>query len=155
MTFYVQPSLTETTITDWTWWAVVNTGVSASLANGNILDTIPISAQVPTAGPAAQLAVDQVHSLYPMVATTDWVTAPTTAIVYNGTLVGQSGGINNATRPAIAARNSSAVTSTMAAATAGKTQSGLTIVGPRGLTDSHAQTFAKFTRNSSVRKVKP
>jgi hypothetical protein len=155
MTFYVQPSLTETTITDWTWWAVVNTGVSASLANGNILDTIPISAQVPTAGPAAQLAIDQVHSLYPMVATTDWVTAPTTAIVYNGTLVGQSGGINNATRPAIAARNSSAVTSTMAAATAGKTQSGLTIVGPRGLTDSHAQTFAKFTRNSLVRKVKP
>jgi len=90
-----------------------------------------------------------------MVANTDWVAAPTTAIVYNGTLVGKSGGINNATRPAIAARNPSAVTSTMTAASGRKEQSGLTVVGPQGLTDSHAQTFARLSRTSSARKVKP
>lgn len=155
MTFYVQPSLAETTITDWTDWAVVYSGVSAEVANGAIFATLPISAQVPTAGPSAPVEIDQTHSLYSVSAATDWITSPTTTIVYNGTLVGQSGGIDLAARPAIAAGNANAVTNTLATAAGATAQISLSIVSPRGLTHSNVQTIAKSAGTASAKPVKP
>lgn len=103
MTFYVQPSLTETTVTEWTGWAVSLPVVSPVLSSGEIFTTLPVIAQVPIAGPTPVLVADLTHSLYAMQPTTDWLTAPTTTILYNGTLIGQSGGINAQTQPAVAA----------------------------------------------------
>ena len=151
MTFYVQPSLTEKTITDWTDWAVVYSGVSAVVANGEIFGTLPVGAQVPVAGRSAPTVIDQTHSLYSMVAATDWVTSPATAIVYNGALIGQSGGINLAARSAIATGNVNAVTGTLAMSAAGTKQSAVTIVGPRGLTHSNVQTIARSIGTASAK----
>jgi hypothetical protein len=103
MTFYVQPSLTETTVTEWTGWAISIPTVSPVLSSGEIFNTLPVIAQVPTAGPTPVLVADQTHSLYAMQPTTDWLTAPTTTLSYKGTLIGQSGGINTKTQPAIGA----------------------------------------------------
>ncbi len=103
MTFYVQPSLTETTVTEWTGWAISIPIISPVLSSGEIFNRLPVNAQVPTAGPNQVLVADQTHSLYAMQPTTDWLTAPATTLSYNGTLIGQSGGINATTQPAVAA----------------------------------------------------
>ena len=153
MMFYVQPALAETTVTEWTGWAVVYPEASQASLGGEIFDTIPVYAQVPAAGPSPQLAIDQTYSLYPLVSPADWFTAPTTAVLYNGVVIGKSGGIDNATRPAVAAGNAAKVTGTLAS---GRTaQSTLNIVGQRGLTKGQAQTIAKTAGTSSVPSAKP
>ncbi len=153
MTFYVQPWLTESTIQEWTGWAIPYPSVSPVWNSGEIFNSIPVKAQVPMAGPAAELSADQVHSLYPMAATTDWLTAPTTTVVYNGALIGKSGGINAATTPVVAPGVASAVTNTLALAS-GRTARPTTVtVGPGGLAKSQLQTIAKSTKSSMTTRT--
>lgn len=147
MTFYVQPWLTETTVSEWTGWAVAYPPPSPVWNSGEIFESLPIIAQVPAAGPSSELAVDQVHSLYSMAATTDWLTAPTTTIVYNGTIVGKSGGINAATTPPVTPARTFAPTGALALAS-GRIAPSTTIVGSGGLAKSQLQTIAKSTKSN-------
>ena len=102
MTFYVQPWLTETTVTEWTGWAISMPAINQVLSSGEIFNTLPVIAQVPTAGPNPVLVADQTYSVYAMQPTTDWLTATATTLSYNGTLIGRSGGINTKMLPAAA-----------------------------------------------------
>ena len=51
LTFYVQPSLTETTIVDWLWWAIPYSSPRFNWNDSNIFNEIDIAPQVPVAGP--------------------------------------------------------------------------------------------------------
>jgi hypothetical protein len=128
MTFYVQPWLTETTVIDWIGWAVPLPEVSPVLLNGGeIFNNVPVIAQVPTAGPLLLPVPEEVHSLYAMQSTTDWLTAPTTALSYNGTIIEKSGGINSATQSAVAPAGAPLVPVSAPVGALGRT-----IIGPRG-----------------------
>ena len=148
MTFYVQPSLTETTVTEWTGWAVPYAPPNPLLNSGEIFKALPIVAQVPTAGPSSELAVDQVHSLYSMASATDWLTTPTTTVLYNGTIVGKSGGINAATTPAVNQAGTFAPNKALAVASSRVAPTMNTVVGPSGLTGSQVQAIAKSTKSN-------
>jgi hypothetical protein len=154
MTFYVQPALTETTVTTWNYWAVSYPTLDPSLASGAYLSGLQVSGQVPTAGPTAQLTADQAYSLYPMKTTTDWLTDPATTVLYNGTIVGRSGGVNNATRPALAAKNPTAVTGAMVATAAAKAQSSSTVFGPRGLAGNKIRPVTPSKGSAPPRAVR-
>jgi hypothetical protein len=107
MTFYVQPALTETTVTEWTGWAIPSPPINPVLNSGEIFGSIAVVAQVPTAGPGSLLVADKASSLYPMQTMTDWLTTPAATIAYNGSIVGRSGGLNNATHPVAQAASAS------------------------------------------------
>jgi len=128
MTFYLQPSLTETTVTEWTGWAISTPTIDPVLSSGEIFNKLPVLAQVPTAGPNPILVADQTHSVYAMQPTTDWLTAPATTLSYNGALIGQSGGINTKTQPTVVAAMPSVVTGGVGSATPPAA------AGPAGLT---------------------
>jgi hypothetical protein len=110
MTFYVQPNLTETTISEWTGWAVVNPGVNQIIGIGQHLGDLPVIAQVPVAGPKLPPVTDPIYSIYAPAETADWLTAPATTVLYNGALVGQTGGLNTAAVPAVIAGKPTAPT---------------------------------------------
>lgn len=102
MAFYVQPSLTETTITQWNWWAVgpgPANQLDSALEGADSLTVVP---QVPTAGPSPAVVPDLTGSLYPMRSQADWLTEPATTVAYNGTSIGKSGGTSASTNPAAA-----------------------------------------------------
>jgi len=148
MTFYVQPSLTETSVSEWTGWAVTYPSASPVWHSGEIFKSIPIVAQVPIAGPSPEPVADQVHSLYPMAVTVDWLTAPTTTVLYYGTNVGKSGGINAATTPVVTPGVASAVTGRLALSPGRTANPTTTAAGPRGLSKSQLQAIAKAAKSS-------
>jgi len=154
MTFYVQPWLTESTVQEWTGWAVSYPPLSPVWESGEIFNSIPLKAQVPIAGPSPDLAVDQVHSLYPMAATTDWLTAPTTTVLYNGAIIGKSGGINAVTTPVAAGGLASASTNALALAS-GRTANPTNVtLGPGGLTKSQLQIIAKSAKSTRTTRTR-
>jgi len=140
MTFYVQPWLKESTVQDWIGWAIPYPLVNPVWDSGEIFNSIPVMAQVPTAGPSPELSTDPAYSLYAMAETTDWLTAPTTIVLYNGSLIGKSGGI-------------SAVPSSQALASGLTLSPNTTLVSGSGLAKSQLQTITKLT-GISIPKVK-
>jgi hypothetical protein len=91
LTFFVQPSLTETTILQWDGWAVPFTTPDPNLVNW--IDQVQVVAQVPAPvlpiGPG-----DPVYSVFPVQSVIDWATNPATAVNFGGTWIGQKGGLN-------------------------------------------------------------
>jgi hypothetical protein len=140
MTFYVQPQLTETTITDWTSWAVSYASPVASLSSGAYLNGLPISAQTPTAGPAGALTVDQSSSMFPLKNSPDWLTSPNTTVLYNGTVVGKTGGINVNSQPASIATKIGAHALTAGARTS---QPASVVFRPGGLSSSQISALGR------------
>jgi hypothetical protein len=94
LTFYVQPSLTETTVVDWVGWAVPYPSPTENWQDPTVLNQIPIASQVPIAGPARVNPGDPVYSVYPTQKAVDWLTSYPTGVMYGTTLVGKNGGIN-------------------------------------------------------------
>lgn len=91
LTFFVQPSLTETTMVDWIGWAIPHPTPPANWYDNNFLNQIQIASQVPV----SQLTVagDPAYSIYNMQDSVDWVTNPVTTISYGNTLIGKTGAI--------------------------------------------------------------
>jgi hypothetical protein len=139
MTFYVQPQLTETTITDWTWWAVSYPAANASLSSGSYLNGLAIGGQAATAGPGPHVPINESSSLYAMKPSPDWLTTPNTTVLFNGTVVGKTGGINANTQPAAAVTSANAG----AAAAAARASQASVVFGPGGLTSSQIRALAK------------
>jgi len=94
LTFFVEPTLTETTIDQWEGWAVPPPRPPAEWADANLLSQIPIAAQVPVPGSAPVNPGDPILSIYPVKQTTDWLTGATTAVSFGKTYIGKTGGIN-------------------------------------------------------------
>jgi hypothetical protein len=91
LTFFVQPSLTETLLLEWEWWAVP---ISGPIGLPQAAAAVPVIPQVPiaVAGPVPE--PDPVYSLHELQDRTDWVTHPSTVLNYGGVLVNRTGGIN-------------------------------------------------------------
>jgi hypothetical protein len=134
MTFFVQPSLTETTITEWVGWAVPPPKPIAWL-NPNLVDTVPVSAQVPLPDMGDP---DPVYSIYNVQTSADWAVAPATVISYGGVLIGQAGGIDLAA----AAVPATSVVNAPAAPASPVNANGLAVVNSAGLTLSHLQIIS-------------
>jgi len=117
LTFFVQPTLTETTILEWEWWAIPSS--APSLNYPNVIGQINVIAQVPTAGPVPINPGDPEYSVYAIQDTTDWLTNPATAVQYGTAVIGQNGGINDF--------------ETNAAVAGG----GIAVIGKAGVTPSH------------------
>lgn len=94
LTFFVQPSLTETTVGGWEGWAVYPPLTAQNWANVSVLDEIAVSPQVPVAGPISVVIADLVYSVFSMRSAVDWATSPKTAISYGNAWIGQKGAIN-------------------------------------------------------------
>ena len=145
MTFYVQPSLTETTVTEWTGWAVEYPVISEVWNNPEIVNTIPIVTQVPNYEIIPEPLPDPTYSLFPLATNNDWLAGSSASVLFNGALIGKSGGIGNVAGSAIAAGSTAART----------TQSALTVAGPSGLTGSQLRTITNSTAAPSIPTVKP
>ena len=91
LTFFVQPSLTETLLLEWEWWAVP---ISVAIGLPQAVATIPVIPQVPVAVAGPVPVPDPVYSLQELQDRTDWVTHAATVLDYSGVLVNRTGGIN-------------------------------------------------------------
>ena len=149
MTFYVQPTLTETTIDNWLYWAVPYSPVDTYVSTGDYLNDIPIVAQAPNAGPGVPIEIDADQSLYAIQDTADWLTSPVTTVLYGGTLVGQYGGINTDTQPAETAVGTVAAKSATQPAAANRI-----VVAPRGIASSQVHALKKAAPSSSPKNIK-
>lgn len=135
LTFFVQPSLTETTIDEWDGWAIGPAKAPREWADGTVLELIPIEAQVPAAGPAPVNPGDPVFSLYSIRPSNDWAVNVKTAISYAGALVGKSGGI---AAEGFNLSRANGPSGQLAAAASGRTAGGrLALVGSQGLSLKH------------------
>jgi hypothetical protein len=91
LAFFVQPSLTETTIPQWKGWAISPAMPDPKAQKFPWWEKIPVAAQVPQFGP-----VDPGHpeySIFPMQPSVDWITYPKTAVSYGERWIGEGGGI--------------------------------------------------------------
>lgn len=133
MTFYVQPSLTETTITDWTGWAVVYVNANPALSGGAYLNGLTLSAQAPIVGFSSEFTGDTSYSLYPMNIAADWLTSGNTTVSYQGALIGQTGGTDTQQIPPATSRNVSTVKASLALAQGATPQAAASVLAGRGL----------------------
>ena len=94
LTFFVQPSLTETTIERWEWWAIAPPQPVQNWSDPGVFKNIDVMAQIPAVVQIPVNPPDPAYSIYPMQGLKDWVTKPSTAISYGSSLVGEAGGIS-------------------------------------------------------------
>jgi hypothetical protein len=155
LTFFVQPSVTETQLVEWEWWAVP-IGPPIALENQQTITSLPVIPQVPVAGPLPE--PDPAYSLHQVKDRTDWVTQPATVVDYGGTLVNRTGGLNvrpsattpgSALSPAVAdGANGSAGVPVIRNPTQGLTVVGAEGITPRILTGLSRSNGAKVTQTS-------
>jgi hypothetical protein len=143
LTFFVQPSLTEKTVVDWEWWAVVPPTSAVNWGNLQIIDQVNVIPQVPLAGPVPVNPGDPVYSVYGVKNSTDWLTNPTTAVSYGGAVIGKNGGLNLGS--AVSAVGSGAASLSSAGLLARRS---ITLVGTQGLSTNQLRGL-KATRSTS------
>ena len=153
LTFFVQPSLTETTIHEWKGWAIAPSGPLRDWSK--LVDEVQVEPQVPVRGPVD--LGDPVYSVYPLQDRTDWVTHEATAISYGDSWIGKSGGISPANiMTAVAGSaagnvaNSGITAAALAAASGIASSSGFTFVGREGLDLGQLQTIRSASALAKV-----
>jgi hypothetical protein len=149
LTFFVQPSLTETTIDQWSYWGLSPSVSGQSWSDANSFGQVSVVAQVQTAGPKVIPPGDPYYSVYPMQSTTDWLTNPATAISYGGALIGKNGGM----KPGQSSNSTLGVGGILAAGTgagilSGMASAGLSVVGKQGLSVSQARSLSANSSSS-------
>jgi hypothetical protein len=157
LTFFVQPSVTETLLVEWEWWGVP-IFPPISLTDPQKIASLPVIPQVPVpvfAGPLPE--PDPAYSLYQVQDRTDWITHPATVVDYGGVLVNRTGGLNvrpSATTlglaPSLASPNG-------ANGSAGipvmpNPAQGLTVVGADGLTP---RMLTALSRSNGANVIQP
>jgi hypothetical protein len=143
LTFFVQPSLTEKTVVDWEWWAVVPPTSAVNWGNLQIIDQVEVIVQVPLAGPVRVNPGDPVYSVCGVKNSTDWLTNPATAVSYGGAVIGKNGGLNLGN--AVSALGPGAASLSSAGLLAGRS---ITLVGTQGLSTNQLRGL-KATRSTS------
>jgi hypothetical protein len=91
LTFFVQPSLTETTLIEWEGWAIPPRRPDPIWLNPRLLDQINVIAQVPVVGQGPVITADPGLSIFPRQSLVDWATHPSTVIAYGTSWIGQGG----------------------------------------------------------------
>jgi hypothetical protein len=141
-TFFVQPSLTETIVLEWQGWAIAPSQPLQVAVDPNLVNQIPVVAQVPTAGPVPINPGDPVYSIFPMQNLTDWVTNPSVAISYGGVAIGKNGAIKaGVVQGVIAAAPGLPIISVLTGAKAAG--DGLIVAGRQGVSMSQLQAIRK------------
>jgi hypothetical protein len=105
LTFFVQPSLTETTIVEWEGWAIAPAAPAHTWDDPALFDNLPIHAQVPVAGPVPIGPGDPVYSIFSVQPVNDWVASEKTIVSYGGTSIGKSGGVTVPNINAVSSRS--------------------------------------------------
>ena len=143
LTFFVQPSLTETTIVDNELWAIVPSLPAVNWTNPSFYNNINVIAQVPVAGLTLINKVDPVYSIFQMRNMADWATNPKIVVSYGNALIGTNGKINLGTSSVLGFKISAS--SAASVATTGVANSNvaknLTVVGKQGLNLNHLQAL--------------
>jgi hypothetical protein len=149
LTFYVQPSLTETQLQGWQWWAVP-VSPPLSVLDPKTPTKVTVVSQVPVAyrGPQPQPPEpDPVYSIYQVQDRTDWATTPATVFDYGGVLVNQVGGVNvraAATSLGGTVQGAGVAAEVPVGAASDRTAAGgPVIVGAQGLTAVNATALAR------------
>jgi hypothetical protein len=95
LTFFVQPSLTEQTIDQWTGWTIGNPVMNPALTDSQFWKNLPLVSQVPANQfmPSNPGAPAPVGAIYRMQNPTDWLTTPSTTVGYKSTVIGSSGNV--------------------------------------------------------------
>lgn len=93
-TFFVEPTLTETTIVDWKEYVISPALPNPKLVEDDWWKEIPIDPKVsilkqPLPGSVGPLARFKIQSRK------DWITDPTTVLEYKGQLIGKDGGLDS------------------------------------------------------------
>jgi len=95
-TFFVEPSLTETTIDRWEEWVIPNPGVTHHWDDMYILDNIPLEPHVPI-DPKVIASIPPIEidprARYSFERKYDWATHPATVLTFEDHLIGQAGGL--------------------------------------------------------------
>jgi hypothetical protein len=91
ITLFVQPSLTQTTVTEWIWWAIPVPTPNTNLGDDSWWKNIHLVSQVPNIGPVNPGDPSSIYQIQPRV---DWVSHSATAISFGTSLIGQSGGLS-------------------------------------------------------------
>ena len=147
LTFFVQPSVTETQLVEWEWWAVP-IGPPIALENQQTITSLPVIPQVPVAGPLPE--PDPAYSLYQVQDRTDWVTQPETVVDYGGVLVNRTGGLN--VRPSATTIGSAL---SLASPNGANGSAGLTVVGAGGSSPAIATALSRRNGANVTHKSLP
>jgi GH18 family chitinase len=89
-TFFVQPSLTETTTEQWPSWVISASTPDPNMASDSWWNNVLLVSQVPSIGP---ISPGDPYSLYQIQPRVDWTTHPATLISFGTGFIGASGGI--------------------------------------------------------------
>jgi hypothetical protein len=141
LTFFVQPSLTETTVLEWEGWAIAPAAPAFNWNDPHLFDKVPIEAQVPVAGPVPVDPGDPIYSIFTVQPPNDWVASEKTAVSYGGTWIGKSGGVSVADIQANTAGQVATINSGALGSRAAGSASGLMLVGEHGLGMNQAITI--------------
>jgi len=150
LTFFVQPSVTETQLVEWEWWAVP-IGPPIGLEDQPTITRPPVIPQVPVpvfAGPLPE--PDPAYSLYQVQDRTDWVTQPETVVDYGGVLVNRTGGLN--VRPSATTIGSAL---SLASPNGANGSAGLTVVGAGGSSPAIATALSRRNGANVTHKSLP
>ena len=139
-TFFVQPSLTETIMTEWDGWAITPFVPSQIWTNPDLINLIPVVPQVPVSNAPVNPG-DPVYSLYPMQNLTDWVTNPAVTVSYGGVAVAKSGGIQTSVQ-AVSATAGKLSNSALAALARATSPAGISL-GKQGVSTNQMQAILK------------
>lgn len=133
LTFFVQPSLTESTVQEWPDWAVPASRPHVVRQDPGWIDNLTVVAQVPMVHLGPVNPGDPAYSIYSVQSRADWATNPTTAISYGTTFVGPGGGVNLGKTTAAAGSGIAMAPTGAATAVGPATGTRLTLVGSQGL----------------------
>jgi hypothetical protein len=88
LTFFVQPTLTETSVSRWEWWAILPSFPDSSINDSKYWNTISLTAQVPAIYEAAIPDADVIFRYRP---NADWIANESTLIHYGTSVIGSQG----------------------------------------------------------------
>jgi hypothetical protein len=91
-TFFVQPSLTETTTEQWPGWVISTSTPDPNMASDSWWNNVFLVSQVPSIGPVSP---GDPYALYQVQPRVDWTTHPATVISFGTGFIGPAGGIGN------------------------------------------------------------
>lgn len=98
-TFFVEPTLTETTVTNWDGW-IMGVFQDGAVWDFGDMDTLPVQVNVPATRVPLPDPIDAV-AYFKILKREDWVTDPSTVLRFDDRFIGQEGGLKLTTLPAM------------------------------------------------------
>jgi len=163
--FFVEPTLTETTIDRWDEWVIGFRPTYRDIEVRSLLDTVPLVANVPLTRTAATLPSEiDPAARFKLDRRTDWATHASTLIKFDDRLIGHAGGIDpsrvtvsNLSQVGVAAATTSGEASVSLSGSVPVTEvvlpGSVTIVGDAGLNTARLENMKTELRTSAPRRL--